>query len=445
MLFILILFLVIAVMIAVSTNDDTFSPAKFYLVFFALFHAGAVTGDVETAVLFLMALPLFIGLILTVSEGSAIQSAAPLPRALPQDRGESEGLRYAAVIWILSVPGVFAQLYMIAELGGLAGYINSLGSRVVDWQGYGWARTLSFFLSPLNVAYLAIGLARRRNARWWLLFALHLMLVLQIGFLSGSRSGMLNIVALLVITFHYVRRSVPMVAAGGLVAVLIASSSLLGVARQGLRLNDGQLTSGLSNTTETFNFASFNYGVDPLERIVAMPDLILAHGSTFLSLFTNFIPRTLYPEKPDTGGVFFTIEYAGNAWEGFSNLTPTFMGEWIINFGWLPGILGFVFVYTAIILFVLRLYRRVIRAPRRSSDIRYALDVALYVHLLWASVGLMIGEVTNVVLGFVLNQLAPLLVLRFIILAMEQRHAIASPPYSERFGRTGRSAKGAYR
>ena len=434
MLLIVALLLFIGGAVAVTSNNDTFSPAKFFLAFYLLFHVGAFFEPPSTIVTGLMLVPLFLGVLVVLNEANQTQY---LPRAkdtIAPAVPKARDYRAAAVIWLLSSPSIFAQYYMISEFGGIEAYVGSIETRVQDWSGYGWARTLIGLMSAFNVAYFAISLVRKRDGFWWLLFAVHFGVTFVLGLGSGSRGGMLNILALLAITFHYVKRPISLPAASGLVAVLVGAASLFGVARSNLEIVDGQLTTGLATSTESFSLNSFFYGIEPLQYITRAPHLILAQGSTFFSFFTNAIPRELYPDKPDTGGVFFTVNYAGNAWLGLSNLTPTFLGEWIINFGYLAGIVGFFLSYGAIFYILIRWYSRLLRDPNRVRDRLFAVDLAIYLHAVWAGVALMVGEFTNVALGFVLTQLVPLLALRIGVSFLPESGVVLDP----RTRRTGR-------
>lgn len=63
----------------------------------------------------------------------------------------------------------------------------------------------------------------------------------------------------------------------------------------------------------------------------------MQHGKTYLTVFTNFIPRYIYPDKPDTGGISFTKIYTGNKYRGLSNLATDSITEGIVNFGLVMG------------------------------------------------------------------------------------------------------------
>ena len=414
MLFILAVLLVLGSFFAISSNRDIFSPAKFLLLFFFLFHVGAFFDPPDTQVLSLVLIVLFVVLIMILVEGVQTQYYPP-PQApiVNPEVARTERRIIVPVIWAITIPGILAQLFIIVQFGGIEGYVASINTRVQDWRGLGWARTLIAMLPALNAVYFAFLLRGRARARTWGIFALHLSLVLFVGLLSGSRSGLLNIIAILCIVFHYQKRPFSIPLAAGVMSSLVLLASVLGVARNGLRYVDGEIQTGLTNSTQAMSLNAFSYGIEPLELIVESPRLVLAHGTTFLSLLTNAIPRAFYPGKPDTGGVFLTKEYAGNSWLGFSNLTPTFLGEWIINFGWLLGILGFFLTFGAATLLIVNWYKRLVRDQSRPRDALYVIDFVIYIHVLWTIMAVMTGELTSVVLGHVLTQLIPLLSIRF--------------------------------
>jgi hypothetical protein len=158
-----------------------------------------------------------------------------------------------------------------------------------------------------------------------------------------------------------------------------------------------------------------NYGVLPLKILLYASDLQLAHGSTLISVLTNPIPRNFWPEKPDTGGVFFTKVYTGDAWDGASNLTPTFLGEGVINFGWLGGLLFFVVASLLLMWCVVSYYKRTQSRVAGGIDAAVAIDVVLYGLVMWAAVALMVGEVTNTVQNLVMTQVLPALVLKYVL------------------------------
>ena len=219
---------------------------------------------------------------------------------------------------MLSVPALLAQVYIVQRFGGLTAYINTLAFRVIEFRGLGWVRVLTSTMILLNLVYFAIGLTRARGRRWWLLYVLHAIALLVIGLLSGSRGGILNVFAMQFFIYHYLRKRVRLAVAVPAAVLLLAFAVVLGIARSGLKVDEGQLRTGLDSAGLISASTTFFYGVTPLQLLTDADHLKLAHGSTFVSLLTNSVPRDWWPDKPDSGGVYFTRVYTDDAWDGAS-------------------------------------------------------------------------------------------------------------------------------
>lgn len=409
---------VASLLCAMVTNRDLFSPAKFFLFSFFVFHIGGLFSKPSPEVWVLVSVVLMVGFLTAALEAATtpatlrgrLHSPPPTAPRLARDT------RLFVWLWLASTPAILAQIYMVQNFGGLEGYINTLGLRVLEWRGLGWAKTLISTLMPISLLYFAIGLTRPRSRLWWLIYGVHFLLLMVFGLLSGSRSGLLNVFALQLFCYHYLKRRVGWTRAAMAGAALMAFALVLGVAREGLKVEDSEVKTGLADAESIFKTATFNYGIEPLQLIVDADTLQLAHGSTFVSLFTNAVPRSLWPDKPETGGVFLTKTYTGDAWDGGSNLTPTFIGEFIINFGWDAGVLLFALAYPAMLYGVVRSYRRVVPRPGQSVSAAHAARFVVYLFVMWSVVALMTGEVTNVLLNLVLTQILPLTLIRRIFL-----------------------------
>jgi hypothetical protein len=181
-------------------------------------------------------------------------------------------------------------------------------------------------------------------------------------------------------TYHYVRRAVN-VRTAAVLAVSLVLGARTGVVRDSFRVGEDDFKTVLADADQILSIPTLKYGVTPLDLLVEAGPLKLAYGSTLLSLFTNAVPRNWWPDKPDTGGVFFTKEYTGDEWEGASNLTPTILGEAVINFGWLVGIPVFLIAYPALLYFVVRSYRRtqlrLRHAPGAVASIDFVITSAM--------------------------------------------------------------------
>lgn len=404
---------IVTFLYALVSNRDTFSPAKFFLFSFLVFHLGALSGTSSYELWMLILLVLLVGMTAVMFE--ALGSVPPAPRDVLNVRKLPDAQFFLTWIWLLSLPGILAEVYLVESFGGIQAYVNIMGNRVIEFRGLGWAITLIATLLAFNLAYFAVGLTRRRSRLWWTCYGLHFLILLATGLLSGSRSGILNIFAMQLFCYHYIKRNVRLTRALPIAVALLVFAMVLGVVRNYVKFENDVLTTGLEGQDQVGGYSTFQYGVLPLHILLDADHLQLAYGMTLVSLVTNVVPRDWWPDKPDTGGVFFTKAYTGDAWDGASNLTPTFLGEGIINFGWACGILFFVFTYPAVMYFLVTYYRRVIMRMRATPGPAAAVDLALYVFVMWAVIALMTGEVTTTILGLLLTRLAPIALLKAVL------------------------------
>ena len=56
-------------------------------------------------------------------------------------------------------------------------------------------------------------------------------------------------------------------------------------------------------------------------------------GKTYVSAITNLVPRSIWPDKFDTGGIEFNEYYLNDKYEGLSYISPSLFGELVLNFG----------------------------------------------------------------------------------------------------------------
>ncbi len=399
---------------ALVSNPDLFSPAKFFLFSFLVFHLGALTHEYPYELWSLMLLVLLVGATTVLFE--ALSPLPPRVRYALELRRHVDPPHLLPWIWGLSLPALAAEAYLVWKLGGLQAYVNLIGNRVIEFRGYGAVITLSGWLVTFNLAYFAVGLSRPRSWLWWSLYSVHFVMALMVGLLSGSRSGFLTVFVMQLFCYHYIRGRVRLMRALPIAVALVLAALLLGMVRNAVKFENGTLSTGLnSNRTQTLEYGTFQYGVQPLQILLDADYVKPAYGMTLLSVVTNVVPREWWPDKPDTGGVFFTKQYMHNAWGGASNLTPTLLGEGIINFGWAAGIALYLCVYPLLMYFLVAYYRRVVVWARAAGGTAGAIELTMYVCVMWAIVGLMIAEVTTTVQSLVTTRILPLLLLRAVL------------------------------
>jgi oligosaccharide repeat unit polymerase len=308
------------------------------------------------------------------------------------------------LLWVASAPALFAQLYLISIFGGVDGYINVIALRVVEFRGLGPLRVLinTFFI--INVIYFSLMIACKNRNFWeWALFCLHFTLLIGLALLSGSRGTLLLPLVIMVIVFHYSRSQISIQRILFFAVLLIGFSMVLGEARQGVRISDGEIRTGLADRSfsDWFKTSSSYYGLIPLQ-LVLESEGERYYGFTYLTAITNFVPRAWWPDKPDTGGVILTKEYTLDAWGGYSNLSTGIIPEAIINFG-LFGVPFGLAVISVLITLMVKFYFSLKSRIKYELSLRQAIAPVYFGFTVWGLSALLVGEFTNVIVGLTLN------------------------------------------
>ena len=437
-------------------NWDVFSPAKMYLICVLLFFADIFVTPYDGAVTLTYAALLFLGLVLSIQESLLVRqvhfppvnrspaSAVTHPPVAPHsriDRGRlvpakpapavrvgGHGLTarhlwlMAVLLWVLSVIPVVSQLYLVTLMGGFENYVNTLGNRVIEQRGLGILIMAIRTLPTINIVYFSVGLlSRKAGAAWWGLFLIHMLVLVVFGLATGSRGALLNSFAIMTISFNYIRHKVSPMTAIIVVAGIMAAAGVLGIARNGYKMGAYGIETGLSKSDVQFENTHFKYGLIPLELIFSRPPEDLRLGMTFATVFTNLVPRTLWPDKPDTGGVILTKEYTGDAWDGASNLSTGLIAESVINFGWGLGVpIGFVLLWLTMS-YVLSSYVRLLRSRKDLREIPFVRLVLIHVIVMSTATSLLCGEFTSTMVTAVVGRLFPLVCIVWMIARVRGR------------------------
>ncbi|GGK60681.1 hypothetical protein GCM10007963_30930 [Lutibacter litoralis] len=149
---------------------------------------------------------------------------------------------------------------------------------------------------------------------------------------------------------------------------------IVGISREGYKIENGKLKSGLNNSEVSINFSKFSnfqYGLQPLEKTIDQTNLFeLEYGLTYLTAVTNLIPRKIWPNKPESGGVIITKKHFGDPFGGFSNYTTGLIPEAIINFGILGGVLIAPLILGVLIMFLLNYQKKLKYLMVRNSSFK---------------------------------------------------------------------------
>jgi oligosaccharide repeat unit polymerase len=369
MVVIISLFLIICIITAYYKNRDLFSPVKFYFIALITYFFDIFLNPQLDEVYFSYFLYLVVGLILIFIEAKMLVNFHSViekfqKRKLPVLHNP---IKIFSTILLISIIPIAAQLYLISLMGGIELYFISMKLRVEAWLGLGHIIIFRDLMSIVNLFYfiLLICFDFKHKKVFVFLYIVHFMLTIGIGMLSGSRSGILNTFLLNLMIFHYmIKRIKPIFLIPFFIFFLIGASFLEDV-REQFRINDIEgvkLVNENSELSETLsNTSTFVYGIIPLNIIYQEKFTSLQYGLTYLTTFSNYIPRNIWPGKPDTGGVIITKFKKKGSYEGTTNYSPGLIVEGIINFGYILGpFIAFLFLFLVSNLVFIR-YRNLAR------------------------------------------------------------------------------------
>ena len=255
---------------------------------------------------------------------------------------------------------VSSQLFIYFHFDGIMGYMAAF-SRGDSFKGYGWAFLLSESAPLLATTAICLSLRRRLG---WLSLAIGGVILFGAQLLSGGlRGSRSNTVFVLVIAAGMVhvrlrRLSLPAIAIGvatlgtfmylyafykeyGLTAIDILAS---GSEQQAIQAEQRHRT-----VTDLMlgDFGRADVQALILYRYMTMPDEVhRAWGRTYLGAVTLVIPRSIWPDRPDTKTKELTeFEYGvGSYVPGYIQTSHVagLAGEAMLNFGLLGAPLSFV-------------------------------------------------------------------------------------------------------
>jgi hypothetical protein len=334
---------------------------------------------------------------------------ARLPRVAPQDERAHDWpmrsiLFVGLALWLIgSVSIVYFQVYVVPEKTIVSAQrgLASMGPVQV------FIVMLGHLVAPLGLLILAYGYAKFR-AMFWLLLILALMVVqVAIAFVTDIRGYALLPVAVVIVALTLVNNKVPKAWIVGSVigvALLFPLLSAYRAAITGERgLNRAEAVQDLGKVIDIvlayqeklsqrgpqaggpvlFQRASLKGNIE-LEFARAGVDVPLQGGRTLVAIPLAFIPRLIWPDKPDvpTGQLFNREIIQGEVADTY--ISPSHLGELYWNFGW-PGLLSGMLFIGAILGFV----AAKCSLAERTSVTRLLILLATVQYLCWGFEGVM--------------------------------------------------------
>lgn len=379
-----------ATMISFRLNPDLFSPSKFFFLvlgfdFFSIF----LRNDYHIGVYLA-----YVGYIAVALMGSILEGHQKvLPRAAKKSTIKKSFSITA--LWLITLLPILAQVGLIVAMGGFEGYVNSISMRVSNWAGYGILVLLVKGIVPLHLLYFVLWRSTHGSVNLSG-YLLHGAVYLFLALMSGSRGFLLGVIVSMLILTHYLRRPMTLRVVLSVAGMIFLVAGVIGVARTSIHLGDGGLTTGYSKISgRLLETSQLQVGCFVINHVLTESSgkIFLHRGETFLSIATALLPRSIFPDKLNTGGQVATNYILGDAYMGTSNYTPGILAESILNFGFDFGPF-FAYVTLIMILLVTIWFYRRLRNKLKRNEMLCGMLV-LYVSIAQIPANLLRGEWTN--------------------------------------------------
>lgn len=391
------IFTVFSVLVSLYNNSDVFSPVKLYVFFNVFFYLDIYINEYSLNVIFTYLLQCMLLFIISFFEKNVKFPQKNCIGVNVLDR------RCVIFIWTLSLASILNQIVAIIELGGVLNYIANIAYRVEYFKGKGYIIVLNNLIAIMNVLYLALLISSKDvTKKQWGGFIFHFLIFISIALLSGSRSFLLMTILVQVLLFHYIKKRFTIFKIVPILFSILFLIAFLGGIRNSMSTDDGTIS--VKGDSVKFESTHFSYGLNPLDIIYKSPERELSYGLTYASLITNFVPRSIYKDKLDSGGVVFTKRYTGDQWGGLSNLATGAVTEGVINFGYYLGLLFGIFFLLISYLLGLYLYTNLPKFLTSKSNYVYT---TVYIYAVLALSRFSYSEFTYTIYSFVLFCIVP--------------------------------------
>ena len=315
------------------------------------------------------------------------------------------------LFWFLSLPSIVGQFYMIYMFGGVTNFLIAAQFGTREFHGLGPIKTIISTYYPVGLFYFAYLIKSKKNNKQIIIFVFHFFILIIMALFTLSRGTLLTHIVFMVLVWHYGKSRISPAIITPFLVITMFLAALMGVVRESFSITDGEIKSGLENRESIVKRTWMYTGLLPLDRVLEANHVEKHYGLTYLTVFTNFVPRSLWPEKPPPGGVVFTNEYASNMYDEYSHFTTGLFPEAIINFGVEIGILFGVCQLFFLIVIISYYHKK--KFMSKSFKMRTNKDVLatlIYVYTVWHFSILLSGEFTSVMIGLIIKILGLLIV-----------------------------------
>ena len=256
--------------------------------------------------------------------------------------------RIRAIWMAFTVIGGIVYAVFVLHSGGLLRLVTNMELRSETSAGMHFYY-MGIRLLPVGLLFRQILLVRRDASRFaWLGFGLHALVVMGLLSALGSRSWAGEVLIMMLVIHHLLRRPVRPRTLG-----LIAAAGLLtfAVYYEYRNVTHEGVEAGELRQMELGDFEVFYNGIighrnfDMMDNLLSIvhytPErLPFLEGSSYLHFLVNMVPRKLWEGKPRGVGSILAEQVYG--W-GFGGAPPGAIGEAYFNYGWI-GIIPALFL-----------------------------------------------------------------------------------------------------
>lgn len=304
---------------------------------------------------------------------------------------------FHALIWIFSVPSIIAMCYLLIEFGGINEFVMAAKYATKEFVGLGYPKVISGLISPISLIYWIFFLKSDGNIINKTLFLVHLMIAIFWSLILFSRGTLMTHLLFMFLIYHYLVRSLSVLKLLFIGVILLLSASFLGVVRETIDLTSDSISAKEDSAGDWFKTEWSYAGLFPLERVLEKGVSEAKYGMTYLTVFTQLVPRSIWPDKPPAGGEVFTNEYASGIYDEYSHFATGLFAEAWINFGIIFGSLFASIMLVLLLEVVTKIYLSLFKQATVKKCLKWKLfGVIMYIYVLWYSMALITGEFTTI-------------------------------------------------
>jgi oligosaccharide repeat unit polymerase len=359
--FILFFFLATSFTLSFLYNKDIFSPIKLYMLHLLVYFFNIFTKNQIDEVYYAYFFYIILGYFFVFIEFKILLGKQYYCLRNNIDKKIINEKKIVYILIVFAFIGLAARIYYVYTLGGLLQYVSEFNLRLLTSAGLGHIKLIINFLSVSFLMFLIIffNTKIKKRIKYRILLILFFLLLVFSNIFTGSRGTILMPILTFLVFFNYFVKNIKMHTAVFCLLIFLISAIFIGAIRSNIHKQSFDV---FQYSCEKFedslqsNTSITRYGVRPLDTIYRYHFNDLEYGRTFLTLITNYIPRKIWPGKPDSGGVILTDFYYGYRSLMTSNFSTGILTESIINFGYYFGPIFTAFFMLVYGYFIINLY-----------------------------------------------------------------------------------------